>query len=365
MKKKAFKSIQQHSEEVLNIGNAELPLVSIIITSYNYEDYIKECIDSCLTQDYPFCEVIVVDDCSEDNTPEILNGYKDKVKVVCHKENKGQLGTFFTGLEHAAGDFTVFVDADDFLDQDAISAHLFLHLFQKPPVGFTCLRNRQVSASSALLNNFHMDLLTNTKKIAYVGPRVIHTPTWSWSTTSAMMFRTDLLRLIKTDKTDEFRICADYYIVHFANLLGGSLLYDEAKVNYRRHGKNSFSKNFVIGGHRPTGSSLHHAHPEHVTLQKEILHQMLSRRAEFEPYFPSVERFFETVLFVADEKLISSSFSLSQNDKDIISCAADGVAKIKNDQIALKKQALEFFEDEKAKDLVKNIVENLTQLYIK
>jgi len=365
VREKALNSIQNHTQEKLSIGNAKLPLVSIIITSYNYENYIKECIESCLSQNYPLCEVIVADDCSTDDTSSVLEHFGDKIKVVRNKKNMGQLATFFTGLNNASGDFTVFVDADDFLDNDAISAHLYLHLFQKPPVAFTCLRNRQVSASSALLNNFHMDLLTNTKKIAYVPPRVIHTPTWSWSTTSAMMFRTDLLRLIETEKTEDFRICADYYVVHFANLLGGSLLYDEAKVNYRRHGKNSFSKNFIIGGHRPTGSSSHHAHPPHDMLQKEIISQLLSRRCEFEPYFPTIARFIETVLYVADKDFITNHFSLNEKDITMLSEAESAVAKLKKEQIESKKKALEFFEDERLNDNVRSIIENLKQLYIK
>ena len=51
------------------------PLVSIVVVTYNQSKYIIECIESILLQDYPNKEIIVVDDCSTDNTKEILSEY--------------------------------------------------------------------------------------------------------------------------------------------------------------------------------------------------------------------------------------------------------------------------------------------------
>lgn len=336
----ALESIQQHTDTPLVIGSASLPLVSIVITNYNYAPYLKECIDSCLTQDYPHSEVIVVDDCSTDDSREIITEYGGKVKAVLREQNGGQLAGFFSGLAEASGEFTVFVDADDFLDSDCISTHLYLHLFQKPPVGFTCLRNRQVSASSAIINDFHMDFQNNGRELAYIASRVIHTPTWSWSTTSAMMFRTDLLRLIETEMTEDFRVCADYYIVHFANLLGGSLLFDHCKVNYRRHGGNNFSKNFIIGGHRPTGHSHYHAHPSQSALQKGILDKLLKERERFEPYFPSLRRYAETIAFVAPIEETLRGYEMGDDLRSTLKSLRFEIWKQKQKQIRAKKWAI-------------------------
>jgi len=324
-----------------HIGAAKLPHVSIIITNYNYAEFLGECIESCLAQDYEFCEVLLVDDCSKDSSKDVYSKYAQKIKIVEHSSNKGQLAAFFTGLEAASGEFIVFVDADDFLDADAVSAHLYLHLFELPQVGFTCLRNRQVSAGSATISDFHTDFANNSKEIAYIAPRVIHTPTWSWSTTSAMMFRADLLRLLITDKTDDFRVCADYYLIHFANLLGGSLLFDRAKANYRRHGKNNFSKNFVIGGEkRPTGHDKYHAHPAQISLQKAILDKLVLDRASFEPYFGSISRYAETILYVAEKEFVLSNYTVEDDLKKAIISAWCDVKAQKRRLIWSKKIAL-------------------------
>ncbi|QAR32106.1 glycosyltransferase [Geovibrio thiophilus] len=345
MTDKAIAAVQAHTDENLSIGSAEMPLVSVIVTSFNYEKYLRECVDSCLNQDYPLIQLIITDDCSSDGSRRIIEEYSDRAEIVLHHENKGQLAAFFSGLERAKGEFTVFVDADDFLDLDAVSAHIYLHLFRSPPAGFTCLRNRQVSESSAILSSFHPDFIA-PEEITYLPPRVIHTPTWSWSTTSAMMFRTDLLRLIKTENTDAFRVCADYYIAHFANLLGGSLLFDRAKVNYRRHGKNLFAKNFIIGGNRPTGSLLHHGHPAHETLQKEIVTKMIEKRAEFEPYFSDEIRYAAAILFAAPFELIENFLPFPPELAELLKSAEPEVMRIRDEQIRLKKAARAMLDEE-------------------
>lgn len=340
-KQKALEAIQNHMpDSTPYVGSANLPLISIIITNYNYAPYLEECIQSCLKQDYPHCEHILVDDCSTDSSLEIYTRYSEQFTLVKHEENKGQLAGFFSGLAHAKGEFVVFVDADDFLDEDAISAHLRLHLFESPPVGFSVLRNRQVSQNSAVLNDFHMDFMTHGKEISYSPPRIIHTPTWNWSTTSAMMFRKDLLDLITTDQTDDFRTCADYYIVHFANLLGGSILFDRSKVNYRRHGKNNFSKNFLIGGHRPTGHDKYHVHPSQKALQKAILDKLVLEREKYEPYFGSLFRYAETIAFVAEIDHVLKAYRLDTDLKKALRSMRFHIWFEKQKLIRTKKWAL-------------------------
>ena len=66
----------------------ELPLASIIITSYNYERFLPRAIDSALQQTYPSKEIIVVDDGSTDNSRHIINSYGDRI-IPSFKENGG------------------------------------------------------------------------------------------------------------------------------------------------------------------------------------------------------------------------------------------------------------------------------------
>lgn len=286
--KNIYKIAHKNNELSTLVG---LPTVTVVITNYNYEEYLESCIQSVIDINYPYVQRIIVDDVSTDNSSKIIDKYKDSFEVVKHSKNSGQLAAFFSAVDMAKGEFIVFVDADDSLDFDAINNHLSVHLYSKPYVSFTCGRNRQIGANGTILSDYHMDLQTNSEKIKYVRPRFIHTPTWSWSTTSAMMFRTDMLRLIKTDNTDAFRVCADYYVVNFSNLLGASMLIDTVVSSYRRHGKNNFSKNFIIGGHKPTGHMKYHAHPEHSILINEIISKFIDEREKIEPYFGSLAHY--------------------------------------------------------------------------
>ncbi len=102
------------------------PLVSIIVPVYGTEAYLSACIDSICKQTYTNIEIILVDDQSPDNCPEICDSYaqKDKRIVVIHQKNKGVSGARNTGLNHASGDYIMFVDSDDELDAEAVKIML-------------------------------------------------------------------------------------------------------------------------------------------------------------------------------------------------------------------------------------------------
>lgn len=95
----------------------EKPLVSIIIPVYNVERYIHRCVNSIISQTYKNLEIILVDDESPDNCPQICDSYaeKDKRIVVLHKANGGTSSARNLGLEHMTGEYVTFVDSDDFL----------------------------------------------------------------------------------------------------------------------------------------------------------------------------------------------------------------------------------------------------------
>ncbi len=93
--------------------------ISIIITNYNYQDFVKECIDSCLNQTYNNIEIIVVDDGSTDNSRNVLELYKNSVKLI-FQENSGMVESSNVGFAKATGELVMFLDADDFLLNTAI-----------------------------------------------------------------------------------------------------------------------------------------------------------------------------------------------------------------------------------------------------
>lgn len=100
--------------------------VSIIIPVYNSEKYISKCLDSVLNQTYKNIEILVINDGSKDNSIDILREYekKDDRIVVIDKENEGVAKTRNQGIKKATGDYIMFIDNDDFIDEDYVETYL-------------------------------------------------------------------------------------------------------------------------------------------------------------------------------------------------------------------------------------------------
>lgn len=94
------------------------PLISVIVPVYNVEKYLDECIQSLLKQTYDHIEIILVDDESKDSSGLMCDKYANEYKNinVFHKNNGGLGYARNTGLEHANGEYLIFLDSDDYLD---------------------------------------------------------------------------------------------------------------------------------------------------------------------------------------------------------------------------------------------------------
>lgn len=128
--------IYQHGKEVResNMGNRQKeqyaapkcflnsgPLVSVVIPAYNMEKYLGRCLDSVIAQTYENLEIIVVDDCSADETAKIIRTYMEqdsRIKQVAHEENRGLFQARITGADAASGKYLAFIDSDDYVSVD-------------------------------------------------------------------------------------------------------------------------------------------------------------------------------------------------------------------------------------------------------
>lgn len=95
------------------------PRVSVIITCYNYAEYVKQAIESVLSQTYKNIELTIIDDGSTDGSLEVINRYKDRAEIVTRK-NRGIVYTRNEAMGLAKGEFLLFVDADDWLDDNYV-----------------------------------------------------------------------------------------------------------------------------------------------------------------------------------------------------------------------------------------------------
>lgn len=102
-------------------------LVSIIMPLFNNEKYVSETIESVLNQTFNDFELIIIDDCSRDNSREIVRKYREKdnrIKLISHNKNTGIAKTTNDGLDIANGKFIAFIDSDDVWDQRKLEKQL-------------------------------------------------------------------------------------------------------------------------------------------------------------------------------------------------------------------------------------------------
>lgn len=99
----------------------KMPKVSIVLPTYNGAKYIQQSIDSCLNQTYKNVELIIVDDCSTDETSDIIKSYEDeRIKYIRHEKNKDLPTALNTGFKKAKGEYLTWTSDDNYYSEDAI-----------------------------------------------------------------------------------------------------------------------------------------------------------------------------------------------------------------------------------------------------
>src|SRR6266498_2583037 len=98
----------------------DAPMVSVIILSYNYAQLIQKSIDSVLSQTISDWELIICDDCSQDNSLDILSSYaaQHNIKIHVNPRNLGLYPNAETGIAHSRGKYIKILMADDWLHPD-------------------------------------------------------------------------------------------------------------------------------------------------------------------------------------------------------------------------------------------------------
>ncbi len=99
-------------------------MISVIIPVYNTETYLPACVESLLSQTYADFELLLIDDGSQDKSPDICDNYtrKDKRVKVIHKRNEGVSAARNTGIEASGGEYITFIDSDDWVAPDYLQS---------------------------------------------------------------------------------------------------------------------------------------------------------------------------------------------------------------------------------------------------
>lgn len=94
--------------------NKDRPKVSVLLSVHNHENYVGNAIESVLSQTYQDWELIIIDDCSQDRSPDVARQYKDdRIQFYRQEENKGAILTFNELLKKAGGEYIASLDSDD------------------------------------------------------------------------------------------------------------------------------------------------------------------------------------------------------------------------------------------------------------
>jgi len=128
-------------------------LVSVNITTHNRAQLLPRCIDSILSQSYKNIEIIIVDDCSSDNTTEIVKEYQrkdERIKYLRHETNKRNAHARNTGLKNCRGYYVAFMDDDDeWIDSDKLKKQVeIFEISDDKKLGVVCSGIKRVYSDS-------------------------------------------------------------------------------------------------------------------------------------------------------------------------------------------------------------------------
>jgi glycosyltransferase involved in cell wall biosynthesis len=155
-------------------------LVSVIMPAYNVEKYINEAIESLLIQTYNNLEIIIVDDCSDDKTVNIIKKFasKDKrIRLYKNKKNRKITYSLNKGLKYATGNFIARMDADDIASSNRIEQQMDF-LEKNKHIGLVGTQQLNIDSDGSVLGKskkvINRDLLKKTLLLASPIPH----PTW-------------------------------------------------------------------------------------------------------------------------------------------------------------------------------------------
>lgn len=233
------------------MAHSRLPSTTCIITNHNYGGYLADCILSALNQDLAFSEIIVVDDCSDDNSVEIVQRLMtrhESIRLIRSETNQGQLASFQVGFGNSSSDIIFFLDADDIYDKFHCSS--LTNVFSALPSVDFCYSRHVEFTGHAPFDTSRQTCRNRDPEISDLGYsliRVLLTKVYIGGPTSCLAIRRRTLsKILSFPDTllEDWRTRADDCLVFGASLVGARKAAVSCRsVGYRRHDKNAFLDN--------------------------------------------------------------------------------------------------------------------------
>ena len=206
------------------------PRLSIVITNYNYAKFVASAIDSVLSQD-DGVELIVVDDCSTDNSRDVIGQYAGRLIEVFQEVNRGHGAGFNAGFSRATSDLVMFLDADDCLLPGAISTILSNY---EPDVAIYHYRMRYMDEAGAL-SGIHPSPAMPLAE-GDISAQLRSAGRYPGTITSGLVFSRQHLAHVMPMDPEAFRQGGDGYLSAVVPLYGPSRSFETPISGYRLHG---------------------------------------------------------------------------------------------------------------------------------
>jgi glycosyltransferase involved in cell wall biosynthesis len=230
-----------------------LPKVTVIVPNYNHEAFLQKRLDSVYGQSYPNFEVILMDDCSTDESRKILNEYAsrhaDKTKCVLNEINSG--GVFFQwakGIEQASGELIWIAESDDWCSENFLAE--LVGYFRDESVNLAYCRSVFVNGNKEsdqvwTIEEYLADLDQTLWKSSFVDTaHNLVNRHWAVkniipNVSSALFRRPKTFELNKDEEWMGMRVCGDW-IFYLTQARGGMVAYSSNATNYyRQHARNT------------------------------------------------------------------------------------------------------------------------------
>lgn len=185
-------------------------ILSIIIPNYNKGISLERCLDSIKKQVNSHVEVIIVDDCSSDNSMEILKKYND-FKILKNKENLGVSYSRNVGIEVARGEYITFVDSDDVVFDNYVDVILRKIELGKDLYVFNVMKNNKKEYSFLHNKSISLDELIQMFSEKYLSAFVSY---WVWNKVFKKSIINEFnIRFANINFAEDEKFCFDYFSV--------------------------------------------------------------------------------------------------------------------------------------------------------
>ncbi len=220
--------------------------ISIIVTNYNYSQFLEKALNSIIHQDYNNYEAIVVDDGSSDNSKNILSKFKNNKKFkIIFKENDGQLSCFNKAYNFLSGDIICFLDADDIYTPNYLKE--IANIYNRyNDCDFLFVNKKYIDEYDKVIMEENNDKIKDDfvaiENLGFTLIRSFYLKYWLGSSTSCISIRKKILdKILPLPFEKDWKIRADDVLVWGASLVGAKKYkYKKSLIKYRIHSSNYF-----------------------------------------------------------------------------------------------------------------------------